>query len=206
MTNEEILAQCILFFIVGYDTTATTISLALYMLALNPSKQNKLHQEIVDQLERLEKETGESDPLKLVTLDELNNFKYLSAVVDETLRLYPPGTVLERTANDNITLEDTEGNHKVKIFKGDVVRIPVYAIHHSEKFYPNPEQFQPERFLDEPTFHKYTYLPFGSGPRNCVAKRLALMEAKLAILNIIRNYKLETCSKTMVNTSKTDLI
>ena len=198
MTNEEIVAQCLLFFLAGYDTTATTISLALYLLALNPSKQDKLYKEIVDQLERLEKETGENDPVKLVTLEELHNFKYLSATIDETLRLYPPTPSLERSARDDIVLETSDGRRKIKILKDDIFRIPVYAMHYDVRQFPDPEKFQPERFINEPTFHKYAYLPFGSGPRNCVAKRLALMEAKLAVLNIIKNFKVQTCSKTSV--------
>ena len=198
MTNEEIVAQCILFFMAGYETTATTITLALYLLALNPSKQDKLYEEIVDQLERLEKETGENDPVKLVTMDELNNFKYLSATIDETLRLYPPVNTLERSAKDDIVLETSDGKRKFKMMKDDVFRISVYTMHYDERQFPEPEKFQPERFIEEPTFHKYAYLPFSSGPRNCVAKRLALMEAKLAVLNIIKNFKVETCSKTSV--------
>ena len=198
MTNEEIVAQCMLFFLAGYDTTATTITLALYQLALNPSKQEKLYKEIVGRLEQLEKETGESDPVKLVTMDELNNFKYLSATIEESLRLYPPATTLERTAKDDIVLETSDGKRKVKVMKDDVFRIPVYALHYDERQFPDPKKFQPERFIEEPTFHKYAYMPFGSGPRNCVAKRLALMEAKLAVLNIIKNYKVETGPNTTV--------
>lgn len=205
MSNEEIVAQCVQFLVAGYDTTATTISLALYLLALNPSKQEKLYQEIVEQIERLEQESGENNLINLVTFDELNNFKYLSATIDETLRLYAPLTSVERKARNEIVLETHDGQHKINVLKGDIIRIPIYAIHHNERFFPEPEQFQPERFLDEPTFHKYAYLPFGSGPRNCVAKRLALIEVKLAILNIIKNYKVQTCSKTMVNLFKSIL-
>lgn len=200
ITNNEIIAQSVLFFLVGYDTTATTISVCSYLLALNPDKQEKLHEEIVNMLETLKQESqnGETDPFKLVTYDSLSRFEYLNAVVNETLRLSPAATATERIARKDITLETADGKIKIDVKKGDIVRVPIYSMHHDSKNFADPDEFKPERFMN-PNFHKHAFIPFGSGPRNCLARNLALLESKLAILHTIRCFKLSTCSKTRVS-------
>lgn len=84
----------------------------------------------------------------------------------ETLRKYPPGTLLRRKNNEDYTFNGT----KVTIPKGTGVFIPVFAIHHDPSIYPEPETFNPERFNEDAvaTRHAMTYLPFGDGPRNCI--------------------------------------
>ena len=86
------------------------------------------------------------------------------------------------------------------LYKGQVVEIPIYAIHHSEEYYENPEKFNPERFLPEnrDQIIPYTYLPFGSGPRNCIGMRFALMEAKLCLGQIVRRFRFVRSPKTEV--------
>lgn len=191
------MAQCLVFFLAGFETTSTTITLATYLLALNTDKQEILYQEICDQIKQLQKETKESDLNKLITYDSLSRFEYLSAVVNETLRIYPPNNHLDRTASEDVTLQ--YGPIKVHIKKGDVIHIPVYSIHHDVRNFPQPHLFKPERFLKQDTFHKYSYLPFGSGPRNCVAKSLALVEVKMAVLHMVRCYRFDVCNETKVN-------
>ena len=199
MTNDEMISQCILFFVAAYDTTTTTITLASYFLALNPEIQERLHEEAVTVIEKLRSESTIQlyDPMKLVTFESLPQFEYLSAVINETLRCFPPASV-ERTASRDIRLETQDGSTSIDIKKGDVIHFPVYCIHRDEEQFPDHETFNPDRFMGEPTFHKYAYLPFGSGPRNCVARSLALLEAKMALLNVVYRYKLTTCEQTKV--------
>ena len=80
------------------------------------------------------------------------------------------------------------------------MNILVYAIHHNEEYYPSPDKFKPERFLPEnrDQIKPFTYLPFGSGPRNCVGMRFALLEAKLALAKIITKYKFVKSKNTQV--------
>ena len=80
------------------------------------------------------------------------------------------------------------------------MNILVYVIHHNEEYYPSPEKFKPERFLPEnrDQIKPFTYLPFGSGPRNCVGMRFALLETKLALVNIIKRFKFVKSSKTQI--------
>src|SRR5207247_2048702 len=101
--------------------------------------------------------------------EELHRLPYLDACISETLRKYPPVTRLEREANQNVTLGDPD----IKLKKGHLVEIPIYAIQHSEEYFENAEQFIPERFLPENRYKiiPYTYMPFGTGPRNCIGMR-----------------------------------
>ena len=131
-----------------------------------------------------------------IDYDVLSKLPYLDAVISETLRKYPPVQRLERTSTQSYQIPNTS----IVINKGDVVYVPVYAIHHDEEYYPDPEKFIPERFLPE-NRHKikpFTYLPFGSGPRNCIGMRFGLLEAKLALAKIITKYKFVKSANTQV--------
>ena len=129
-----------------------------------------------------------------LTLDTIHTLKYLDAFVSETLRLYPTDTSIERIASHDYLLDDT-----IKVDKGVIIHIPVYTLHRDPNNFPDPDSFKPERFLSENrAYHPYSYLPFSAGPRNCVAKSLALLEAKLAILHSVYNFKFDTTDNTDV--------
>ena len=201
ITNDELVAQCSLFFLAGYDTTATTLTMASYLLATNPDKQEKLYKEALSVLGKLSEEAGpdgSKDPVDLITLESLSRFEYLAAVVNETLRLYSPATFVEREVSKDMTIQKEDGSCKIHLKKNDIIQFPVYSMHRDPEQFSDPESFKPERFLGEPNFHKYAYIPFGSGPRNCIARSLALLEAKMALLHTIRQYKLSVSSKTKV--------
>ena len=84
--------------------------------------------------------------------------------------------------------------------KGMLVQIPIYAIHYDPKILPEPEKFNPYRFTSEEKAKRtaYDWLPFGSGPRNCIAMRLAQAEVKIAVAYLVRAYKFVRCEKTEV--------
>lgn len=170
MSTDEMVSQCILFFLAGYETSSSTMCFAAYLLALHSQAQEKLYEEIVAitgelAKERATPEAAGNDVVELITFEDLPKFAYLSAVVNETLRLYAPATATERQASEDVTLQS--GSHTIHIKKGDVVHIPIYSMHRSEEQFPEPEEFRPERFLaDNAAHHKYSYLPFGHGPRN----------------------------------------
>ena len=119
----------------------------------------------------------------------------MNAFLSEILRFYPPALQIEITCSEDVVL----GTEQIKVSKGDIISIPVYAMHHDPELFAEPDQFKPDRFMaGNVTHHPYAYLPFGAGPRNCVAKRFALIEAKIAILHLAYNFEFSFTDKTDV--------
>nr|AFP66953.1 cytochrome P450 [Perinereis nuntia] len=182
LKNVEILANGMLFFLAGYDTTATMMSLLLYQLAIEQEVQEKLYNEIQDVIGDKEK----------VDYNDIMKLQYLDMCINETLRMYPAAPIIDRICSRDVTINGIEFK------KGDVVVIPVLGIHFDEKRWPNPEVFNPERFAPEEKKNHgpFDWMPFGYGPRNCVGMRLALLEAKVATVHVLRKHRLVTCEKT----------
>lgn len=175
--------------------------MASYLLAVHPETQEKLYQEIISVFAKLSAEAGPDgpvSPIELVTNETLSRFDYLNGVLSETLRIYAPGSNVERQASKDILLQTEDGRVKINVKKDDIVHFFTYAMHRDPEQFPEPEKFRPERFIGSPTHHKYAYMPFGAGPRNCVARSLALMEAKLAILHTIRQFRLSVAPETII--------
>lgn len=187
MTDALLTSQAFVFFAAGFETSSTTISNAMYELALNPSVQDKLRQEIK---ETLASTGGE------ITYDSLKEMKYLDAVIRETLRKYPPVMYLIRGSLTDYTFKGTD----VTIPKNTKIYIPIYGIQNDPDVYPKPEVFEPERFTEElaKSRHPMFFLPFGDGPRNCIGARFAYNQTKVGIIKIIKDYKVDVCEKTPV--------
>lgn len=187
LSEDEALAQCVLFFLAGQDTTSSVISFAVYSLALNPEVQAKLRKEVDECFATHGKEPS---------LDAISKLPYLHCVVSETLRMYPPAPRLERSALEDYIL----GDSGIRVPKGCVVGVPVYAMHYDPEFFPNPEKFDPDRFSEENvgSIRPYTYLPFGAGPRNCIGMRFALQAVKLSLLHSVHSVQFVPTEKTDV--------
>ncbi|KAG9509025.1 Cytochrome P450 3A11, partial [Fragariocoptes setiger] len=176
LTDREITSNSQLFLIAGYETTSSLMSFATFTLAHHPEAQERLYEEL-----KLHLPDGVFDYEKVTTIP------YLDAVISETLRLFPPFIHIDREANEEYRIESL----RLTIPKYTAVQIPVYAIHHDEQYYEQPDSFIPERFLPE-NRHKltpYTYLPFGAGIRHCLGMRFALAVAKLALARLVFNFK-----------------
>ena len=186
LDDEEIMSNGWVFLLAGYEATAITLSLCIYQLALNSDIQERLYEEI----------QSEFDSEEEISYEKLDNLQFLDSVICETLRLYPPVLILDRKANTDYELGDTG----ITLFKGQDIEIPVYAIHHCEEYYPNANKFDPDRFMPQNRYKliPYTYLPFGSGPRNCIGMRFGLFEAKLGLTQIIRKFRFFPTQKTSV--------
>ncbi|XP_012231779.1 probable cytochrome P450 6a14 [Linepithema humile] len=184
LTDSFLASQAYSFFIAGFETSASTISYALYELALNQQIQNKLHEEI----NQAYLKHGD------ITYENIKELIYLDKVVKETLRKHTPSPLLMRQSTTNYNFNGT----KVSIPKGQKVWIPIYAIQRDPSIYPEPDVFDPERFSEEAvqTRHAMYYLPFGDGPRNCIGLRFANYQTKLGLIKILQKYKFETCEKT----------
>lgn len=159
-TDTEVIAQCFLFFLGGFDSSSTLLTFVAYALAINPSVQQKLFEEILKSNDKL---NG-----KPLSYDLLQNMKYLDQVICETLRIWPSVTMLDRVCVKDYDYDD--GELKFRIPKGRTVNLSPYGIHHDPEFFPEPELFNPERFSDENRgkIKPGTYIPFGVGPRNCI--------------------------------------
>ncbi|XP_023717552.1 cytochrome P450 9e2 isoform X2 [Cryptotermes secundus] len=186
--DDDITAQVALFFLAGFDTASSLLSFASQLLAMHPDIQSRLQDEIDQTL----KVDGGN-----LTYEAVHGMKYLDMVVSETLRIYPPIGILERRCVQTYTLP-AEPHYTLN--PGDFVYIPVYALHHDPDYFPDPEKFDPERFSDENkgSIKACTYLPFGSGPRNCIGSRFALMEAKIALVQLLSRFNLKVVPKTAI--------
>ncbi|CAB3238026.1 unnamed protein product [Arctia plantaginis] len=172
-TDDDIIAQAVLFFVAGFETASSGMCFLLYELAVNPDIQDRLAKEIRD---HNVKNGGKFD------FNSIQNMKYLDMVVSELLRLWPPGVALDRqcTKDYNLGRPNKNAEKDFIVRKGTGITIPVYAFHRDPKFFSNPEKFDPERFSEE-NKHKinpFAYMPFGIGPRNCLGSRFALCEMK----------------------------
>jgi cytochrome P450 family 9 len=165
----ELIAQCFIFFLAGFDTASTLLSFLSYELALNPDIQQRLYEEI----SVVNKELNG----KPLTYDAIQKMKYLDMVISEGLRKWPPAPLTDRQCTQDCTL--LVDGKAVKIEKGNSVWVPIYALHHDAKYFPQPEKFDPERFSDENkgSINSGAYLPFGVGPRNCIGKYSDLKES-----------------------------
>ncbi|KAL1386787.1 hypothetical protein pipiens_012807 [Culex pipiens pipiens] len=190
-TENELIAQCFLFFLAGFDTVSTCMTFLTYELALNPEIQNRLYEEIMETERSLN-----GSPLNYETLQKM---VYMDMVVSEALRKWPPAVVSDRYSNRDYTYDDGAGS-RFLIEKGRTIWIPTIAIHNDPKYYPNPDKFDPERFNEQnrPNINLGAYLPFGIGPRNCIGSRLALMEVKSIIYCLLKDFCLEPSEKTEI--------
>lgn len=190
-TENELVSQCFLFFLAGFDTVSTCMTFLAYELALNSDIQNRLHEEVMA--------TEESLDGKPLTYEVLQRMQYMDMVVSEALRKWPPAVVSDRFCVKDYQYDDGKGTRFV-IEKDQTVWIPTIAIHNDPKYYENPEKFDPERFNDEnrSKINTGAYLPFGVGPRNCIGSRLALMEVKVIIYNLLKDFSLEPSEKTEI--------
>lgn len=184
LTDTEILAQAFTFIFAGYETSSNTLSYVAYSLAVHPDVQKKLQQEI-----------DEAFPNKAPpTYDGVMHLEYLEMVICETLRLYPPAPRLERICKKDVKLNG------VTIPKDTVIVIPAYALHRDPKYWPEPEEFRPERFSKEAreTLNPAVYLPFGMGPRNCIGMRFAQLMMKMALVSLLQHLTLVPCAETPI--------
>ncbi|XP_050173804.1 cytochrome P450 3A9-like [Myiozetetes cayanensis] len=184
LTDTEILAQAFIFIFAGYEPTSNTLGYLAYELAMHPDVQQKLVQEIDAALPN-------KAPL---TYDAVMKLEYLDMTLSETLRMYPLGGRLERNCKKDVEING------VTIPKGTIVMIPPYVLHRNPEYWPNPEEFRPERFSKEnkESMDPYTYLPFGAGPRNCIGMRFALLTLKVAIVSLLQHFTFQTCKETQI--------
>ncbi len=186
LNEVVVVATAMVLMIAGYDTTATTMAYVGYELARHQDVQDRLMQEIDEAFDNTE-----SDNLDYSVVQGLS---YMDMVFHEALRLYTPISILARGCTKDYTIPGTS----IMIHKGQEVHFNTIGIHHDDKYYENPEEFDPENFSKERKAqrHPYTFFAFGQGPRSCIGMRFALLEAKIGLIKILKAHRFVTCKET----------
>ncbi|CAH0730293.1 unnamed protein product, partial [Brenthis ino] len=169
--NEEVDT----FMFEGNDTTSAALLFTFMLLANHPEVQDKAFEECLNIF-------GTSK--RTATMSDLAEMKYLECCIKESLRLYPPVYFISRTCDDPLNLK----NYKCP--PGIDCVILIIDLHRRSDQFVEPMRFKPERFMEEPTWHPFAYIPFSAGPRNCIGQRFAMMEMKLVLSAALRKYRL----------------
>ncbi|XP_018576754.1 cytochrome P450 6a2 isoform X1 [Anoplophora glabripennis] len=178
LTMDELAAQCFVFFLAGFETSSTTATFVLFELATHQDIQDKVREEIRTVLAKHDDR---------ITYDSLNEMAYMTQVIDEALRKYPPLPLVTRVCVEDYKVP---GENTI-IEKGTNIVIPIMGYHYDMEFYDDPTKFNPDRFTDEhkETRHPYAHIPFGEGPRVCIGERFGVMQTKVGLTSILRNFR-----------------
>ncbi|KAF6165777.1 hypothetical protein GIB67_012674 [Kingdonia uniflora] len=169
---QLIMDECKTFYFAGHETTALLLTWTIMLLATNPTWQDKVRAEVFEVCK------GNTP-----ALDHLSKLTLLNMVINESLRLYPPASLLPRMAFEDIKLGD------LHIPKGLSIWIPVLAIHHSEELWgKDAHEFKPERFAGKAFASGRHFMPFAAGPRNCVGQAFALMEVRIILAMLVSRF------------------
>jgi cytochrome P450 len=178
-TDGQLGDQVATMILAGHETTATALFWSLYVLALDPATQDQLAAEV--------------QGLTVKGALDIERLKFTRAVVDETMRLYPPAFLIARAA----AAPDTIAGLPVK--SKDVILIAPWLLHRHEKLWRDPNAFIPTRFMPpSPPPDRFAYLPFGVGARVCIGAHFALVEATLALARMIGAFRVELIDKEPV--------
>lgn len=175
MTDQQLHDEVMTILLAGHETTANLMTWTWYLLAQHPQQAERLDRELGDVL-------GDRRP----TVADLRALRYTEAVVLESLRLFPPAWIISRRAIEACEL----GGYPIP--NGAAVIMSQWVMHRDPRYFEQPEQFQPDRWLDglEDRLPPFAYFPFSGGPRICIGKHFAMMEAVLLLATIRRRAKL----------------
>ena len=176
MSVKQLIDEIKILFIAGHETSANALTFTLYLLGRNPEIQQK----VLDEILEIEAQTEN-------VTEQLQKMTYLNAVINEAMRLYPPAWITDR---QNVE-DDTIGAYHLK--KGTLIGVSFYELHRNPKYWENPEEFIPERFLGEQKKHSMQYFyPFGAGPRMCIGAGFAIYEMCLTVAHVVKKYVIKS--------------
>lgn len=183
LTLQDVREETDTFMFEGHDTTSAGMNWALELIGLHPEVQERLHHE-------LDAIFGDDDD-RDITFEDLKSLTYMEMCIKEALRLFPSVPIFGRTL-----VEDCDIGGRIVPADTEVVIIP-YMVHRDPAHWPDPEVFDPDRFLPENSArrHPFAYLPFSAGSRNCIGQRFALMEEKTVLAWLLRYFKVRSCKR-----------
>jgi cytochrome P450 len=175
-TEGQLRDEVVTILLAGHDTTALTLTYTWYLLSQHPEARERVQDEVTEKVD------GDRP-----TMDDVRNFEYVEWVIDEAMRLYPPVYTIFREATTDVELSG------YAIPEGTALMLPQWAVHRSPRFWDDPETFDPERWRPERSRdrHRFAYFPFGGGPRHCIGKHLAKLEAQLILATTADRYELD---------------
>jgi cytochrome P450 len=176
LSDDEICDELVVFMLAGHDTTATTLTYALWALGRHSDMQQKVRAEVA--------RIGDRE----LTPEDVPRLGYTVQVLHEALRLCPPGAATSRMAMRDIEVDG------YRVEAGTMVLVGIYAIHRDPALWDRPLVFDPERFSPENSKDRdrWQYLPFGAGPRSCIGDHFAMLEATLGLATIIRRTEIRS--------------
>nr|CAD7442940.1 unnamed protein product [Timema bartmani] len=185
-SRKEIIGEINWTIMAGLDTTSTSLSFTMMLLGFHQDVQRKVQEE-------LDAVFGD-DVERSVSMEDLNNLKYIEQVIKESLRLYPVVPFVPRTPTEDIKIT----NHTIP--KGCDVMFNIYSLHRNPKIYPNPDEFDPENFSPERSKgrHPYSFLPFSGGLRKCVGYKYAMLQIKVVLATVLRHFIVHPALRTDV--------
>jgi cytochrome P450 len=174
MTDKQLRDEVMTFLLAGHETTALTLSWTWHLLGQNPEAEAKLHEELDRVLEGRE-----------LNFSDLQKLPYTERVIKESMRLYPPAWGVARTVIKEFEL----GGYKIP--PGANVVMSTWVMHRDPRYFPEPDRFDPDRWLPEKSqkLPKFAYFPFGGGPRQCIGAAFAMMEATLLLATIAQRFQ-----------------
>jgi cytochrome P450 len=177
MSDEQLHDEILTFFLAGHETAALSLTWAAYLLATHPQTQEQAAEEVFTV-------TGGGN----VRAEHYPHLRFVTAVAKEALRLYPPVWSLGRAATKDSALGF------LPIVKGTDLWLCLHRLHRDPRWYPEPEQFRPERWLGNQVQRRFTYAPFGIGPRVCVGQHFAMAETVLGLASMLRQFRFSPTS------------
>ncbi|HET7566034.1 MAG TPA: cytochrome P450 [Gemmatimonadaceae bacterium] len=175
MTDEQLRDEAMTIFLAGHETTANALTWSWYLLSLHPDVERAMHAEVDAVLED-----------RPATMDDVARLPYTRMVLAESMRLYPPAWIIGRKSIDDYEVSG------YRIPAGSVLLMSQYVVHHDARHYPDPERFAPERWTPEAQAAraKFSYFPFGGGPRQCIGEHFAWTEGILLLATIAQRWRL----------------
>ncbi|XP_014484841.1 PREDICTED: cytochrome P450 4C1-like isoform X2 [Dinoponera quadriceps] len=193
LSDSDIREEVDTFVFEGHDTVAIASCFTLQLLAEHKDIQDRVRKEISNVMQE---NNGK------LTMKALQSMPYLEMCLKESMRMYPSVPFISRECSEDVKL------YPYLVPKGTTVHLLIYDLHHDAKIWPDPEVFNPERFLPEniKNRHPYSYLPFSAGPRNCIGQRFALLELKALIAPVVYKFYLEPIDYLKDVSMKLDIV
>jgi cytochrome P450 len=181
MSDRQLRDEIVTIYLAGHETTANMLIWTFYLLSCSPAVRERLEQEL------------DSLPDGSPSLPALKGLEYAPMVLSEALRLYPPAWTIAR----NVITDDEVCGYRVP--GGSFVLLSPYITQRLEEFWPDPEQFDPQRFTAANVRgrHRFAWFPFSAGPRVCIGKQFSMLEGELILAQVMREFRVNVDSKTL---------